>query len=115
MPHALVAEDEPLLRMDVADMLSEAGFTVLEAPDGLTALDRLQEHGTVGLLFTDIDMPGAMDGIERAREAARRWPAMTIIVCSGCVTPPAGSLPAHARFISKPYNPNLIRQLLTAM
>lgn len=75
-PHAvaLVAEDERLLRTEVADLLDEAGFAVLEGGNADGALRYLEQHLEVQLLITDVQMPGICDGFELAREVARRWP-----------------------------------------
>jgi CheY-like chemotaxis protein len=109
---ALVAEDEVLVRMVAADMLEDAGFRVIEVGDAQAALDYLVDSSDVTLLFTDIDMPGRMDGIGLAQEVARCWPHIAIMVCSGRVKPPAGALPTRAHFISKPYSNALVQQVL---
>ncbi|GGE07258.1 response regulator [Aureimonas endophytica] len=113
---ALVAEDEPLLRMEAADTLEEAGFTVLEAATSDAALRHLEAHGSIELLFTDIEMPGPIDGIGLAREVAQRWPGVSIVVCSGRYSLQPGDLPRQARFIAKPFTPDLMIQAIeTAM
>ncbi len=113
---ALIAEDEPLLRMDAADTLSDAGFTVLEAGNSADALRHLERTDTIGLLFTDIEMPGPINGVELAHEVARRWPHISVVVCSGRFKLDAADLPAQARFIDKPYSPEtMIRAIETAM
>lgn len=109
---ALVAEDEFLLRMEAADTLSDAGFTVLEVTTADDALRFLEEKDGVDLLFTDVNMPGALSGFDLARKVAERWPEITIIVCSGASKPAPGDLPAKARFIDKPYSPTLVQQIL---
>lgn len=93
-------------------MLEDAGFSVIEAGDATTALDHLTRHPQVTLLFTDIEMPGPMNGIELAQEALRRWPHISVVVCSGRVRPPEGALPERAHFISKPYSHALVQQVL---
>ena len=105
---ALVADDEAILRMDVVSMLEDAGYTVLEAANAAGAIRQIENRADVELLFTDIQMPGALDGIGLAREVGRRWPDVSIIICSGRIVPEAGLLPDHARFISKPCNPALV-------
>lgn len=107
---ALVAEDEPLLRMEAVDLLEDAGFTVLEAANTEQALRHLAQTETITLLYTDIEMPGPIDGIDLAREVAARWPHVSIVVCSGRVSPGEDELPRQARFVSKPVSLALIRR-----
>jgi len=109
---ALVAEDEFLLRMEAADTLADAGFTVLEVATADAALRYLEEKDGVDLLFTDVNMPGDLDGFDLAREVAARWPETLIVVCSGATRPEPGDLPAKARFIGKPYSSGLVQQIL---
>ncbi|MEH3147370.1 MAG: response regulator [Methylobacterium frigidaeris] len=112
---ALVAEDEALLRMEAADTLADAGFTVLEMATADAALRYLEERDGVDLLFTDVHMPGRLDGLALAREVARRWPRIAIVVCSGVTRPGPGDLPPGARFIDKPYSPELVRRVLDGL
>lgn len=109
---ALVAEDEFLLRMEAADTLSDAGFTVLEVATADAALRFLEEKDGVDLLFTDVNMPGDLNGFDLAREVAARWPEITIIVCSGAMKPEPGDLPPGARFLDKPYSPSLVQRVV---
>lgn len=97
----LVVEDDGLIRMDLVDTLSDAGFQVLEAGNADQALTVL-ESNSVSALLTDIDMPGSMNGIGLAQVTAVRWPSSRIIVISGRYNPSQGSLPEGARFLSKP-------------
>lgn len=105
---AVVAEDEPLMRMEAADALREAGFEVDETIHAASALARLEAHDGVALLYTDIHMPGPgqMDGLSLAREVARRWPDTLIVICSGVERPTAEELPTGAHFFDKPYIPS---------
>lgn len=97
----LVVEDDGLIRMDVVDTLSDAGYAVLEAGNADQALAVLDKN-EVAALLTDIDMPGTMNGIGLARLTAERWPTSKIIVISGRYNPAQGSLPEGAKFLSKP-------------
>ena len=102
---ALVAEDEPLFRMEIADLLGEAGFDVIEAGNAEGALAKLSEHHGIALLITDVRMPGRLDGIGLANEVEGRWPDIDIIVCSGVKDLDRGALPGKAQFFEKPYDP----------
>jgi CheY-like chemotaxis protein len=111
-PVALVVEDEPIILMDAADILGELGFEVLEAWNGDTALALLAGRDPVDLLFTDVHMPGTLDGFALARTVAGRWPGTKVVVCSGHVTPTPGDLPAGAIFIDKPFSSDLVSETL---
>lgn len=104
----LVVEDEPLLRMGIVDHLEEQGFSVLEAANADEAIAILSNNTMVQILFTDIDMPGEMDGIRLAEAVRDRWPPVTIVITSGHKRPLLSDLPAGVQFFSKPYNPDTI-------
>jgi two-component system, response regulator PdtaR len=101
----LVVEDETLIRLLANDMLSEAGYRVLEARDGQEALTILEVHADVRALFTDVTMPN-LDGLSLAKIVSERWPQIGILLTSGLVAP--SELPNGARFISKPYEPETV-------
>lgn len=101
-PTALVVEDDNLIRMDIVDMFTDAGFEVIEAWSGIMAVRLLEQQPAIALVFSDVQMPGPIDGIALARVLARRWPTTVIMLCSGIVTPRADDLPSGARFFSKP-------------
>lgn len=100
----LVVEDEPLLRLDIADSLQEVGFLVFEAANSAEAIAILMEHEEIRLVFTDVDMPGGMDGIKLAAYIHDRWPPLKIIVTSGYRRVTQDDIPAESRFFSKPYD-----------
>jgi CheY-like chemotaxis protein len=79
----LVVEDEAFIRMDAVDMLCSAGFDVVEAANAAEAIKVLELHSDIQLVFTDIDMPGAMNGLELAAAVRDRWPPVKIIATSG--------------------------------
>jgi CheY-like chemotaxis protein len=106
-PIVLVVEDEALIRMLATDILSEAGFDVLEAAHGKAALDVLESRPDVGMLFSDVDMP-LLDGFALARLVAVRWPHVPILITSGKTAPLCGDMPASARFLPKPYYPAIL-------
>lgn len=97
----LVVEDEVLVRNLIAEELREAGFCVIEAAHAEEAMSYLQAGGEVDLVFTDIRMPGSLDGLALARELRRRYPSLPVILTSGNARPPGTD--AIGRFIPKPY------------
>lgn len=102
-PAVLVVEDESILRMVAVDMLEDAGFAVMEAPTADAAWTILEREAGVGVLFTDIDMPGTMDGLTLAGRVAERWPRIRLVVTSGRFALHDEDLPDSGRFLPKPY------------
>ena len=101
-PIALILEDEATLRLNAVAMLEDMGFSVLNAGSAEEAL-ALMENGDVELLIADIHMPGDLDGLGVARQAAERWPEMRTVICSGQTRVVGSQLPARAVFVGKPY------------
>jgi CheY-like chemotaxis protein len=99
----LVVEDEPLVRMAICLHLEECGFAVLEAANADEAIALLERHGSIHLVFTDIDMPGSMDGLKLAAFVRDRWPPIRIIVTSGKRMVEVTYLPDGSMFFAKPY------------
>jgi len=99
----LVVEDEPLLLMNIADELAEGGFDVVESPNADHALNQLGENPKIEVLFTDVDMPGSLDGLALSSIVHARWPHVRIIVTSGKFLAREAELPPGAIFIAKPY------------
>ena len=111
-PVVLLVEDEPLVREFEIDVLQDAGFRVLEARTADEAFDMLRGRPDVRIVFTDVDMPGSLNGFEFARLVHQGWPEVAILVSSGKLAPQDGDLPAGAAFIAKPYRPDdLVEQL----
>jgi CheY-like chemotaxis protein len=115
----LVAEDDMLIRMFAVEALTEAGFTVLEVGHADDALKLLTaEARSVRALFTDINMPGTMSGLELAHHVRGNWPWIALLVTSGKAQPTSEELPTGSRFLSKPYQANHVvqhvRELVTA-
>ena len=102
-PTVLVVEDEPLVRMHAVDLLEEEGFSVVEAGSGDEGLALLRARPDIGVLFTDVDMPGSLDGFTLAQLTARDFPSVVILIVSGKSPPVEGQLAPGARFFSKPY------------
>ena len=98
----LVVEDEMLLRMRAVDMVEDAGFTSVEAVGADEAVAILESRSDIALLFTDIQMPGDMDGLGLAHAVHERWPPIKIILVSGQLQPTSVDIPADSRFFGKP-------------
>jgi two-component system, response regulator PdtaR len=103
-PVVLVVEDEPLVRMTAVDELEEAGFHVLEAGNADVALQVLSAFAhEVQVLFTDVDMPGSMNGMALARYVNDQWPHILLLISSGYSAPHPRDIPDHGHFVAKPY------------
>src|SRR3984893_3514157 len=100
--NVLVVEDEMVLRMRAVDIVEDAGFCPVEAVNADQAISILESRSDISLLFTDIQMPGSMDGLKLAHAVHDRWPAVKIILVSGQVTPTDAEKPADSRFFGKP-------------
>ena len=103
-PVILVVEDEFLLRMDAAEMVAAAGFAVVEAANADEAIEILETRSDIAVVFTDIQMPGTMDGLRLARAVRGRWPPIKIVATSGHLTVTETDLPEGGRFLPKPYS-----------
>jgi two-component system, response regulator PdtaR len=103
-PAILVVEDETLIRLWAAGLLEENGFSVLEAENAEAALKVLESRPDVKLLFTDVQMPGSLNGMELAREVHARWPHVLLVITSGRERPTRAEIPDDGRFVAKPYN-----------
>ncbi|WFR94111.1 response regulator [Rhizobium tumorigenes] len=111
----LVVEDEALIRLDIACALEDAGFEVLEAANVAKAVAVLTAHPEICAVFTDVDMPGSMDGLKLAAVVSMQWPNTKIIVTSGRRNVQPSDLPAASRFVGKPYHPATIINNLSQM
>lgn len=103
MRRVLVVEDEPLIRLTIIAALEDAGFEVIEAATADDAIGILKEQ-SIHFLFTDVQMPGRLSGVDLAHVVAERFPEAGIIVASGRLTPSDVELPKTAEFFSKPYS-----------
>lgn len=111
----LVVEDETLVRMAIVDRLEEEGFTVFEAANADEAIDILINNLDIRVMFTDIDMPGGMDGLKLAAAVRDRWPPVKIVVTSGYRYVRDDEIPAESRFFPKPYDPDAIAKVVRSM
>jgi two-component sensor histidine kinase len=111
-PSVLVVEDEMLLRMRAVDMVEDAGFTPIEAVNADDALAILESRSDIEMLFTDIQMPGSMDGLKLAYAVHERWPLIKIILVSGQLKLTDNDKPADSRFFGKPLD---VKQMIAVM
>jgi CheY-like chemotaxis protein len=115
-PVVLIVEDEFLLRMDAADVIGSAGFEVVEAANADDAIEILEVRRDITLVFTDIQMPGSMDGLKLAQAVRGRWPPIKIVATSGLVDVGEKDLPEGGRFLAKPYRSeqlaDMVRELI---
>ncbi len=108
----LVVEDGPLLLMDAVDLVEDADFTAYRACNADEAIKWMENHPDITVLFTDVDMPGTMDGLKLARAVRDRWSPVTIMVTSGLRSVTESDLPEHGLLFSKPYLPNSVVEAL---
>jgi two-component system, response regulator PdtaR len=99
----LIVEDEFLVRMDAVDSIERAGFMVYEAGNADEAIRTLEAHPNIRVVFTDINMPGSMDGLKLAHYVRRRWPPIKLIITSGHPLPADEDFPEGAGYFGKPY------------
>ena len=111
----LVVEEMPIIRMGAVDLLSEAGFQVVEAETADEAIRILETRPDIHLVFTDVGMPGTMDGIKLSHYIRDRWPPIKLIVASGKTLLDESYLPPGARFFSKPYDEITIAEAMIGM
>jgi CheY-like chemotaxis protein len=103
-PTVLVVEDEILVRLAAVEMIRAAGYKTLEADNADTAIALLERQSDIAVIFTDIQMPGSMDGLKLAAAVKDRWPPIRVIATSGNPPARASELPEGGRFIRKPYS-----------
>ena len=112
MPTVLMVEDDTLIRDMVSEELTDAGFDVVQVGSADQAIAVLETRQDVHLVFTDIDMPGSMDGLKLAAAVRDRWPPVHIIITTGKARPM--TIPVNALFIPKPYlADNVVRAMRT--
>ena len=112
VPNVLIVEDEMILRMRAIDIVEDAGFHPIEAVNADQAISILESRSDISLLFTDIQMPGSIDGLMLAHAVHSRWPAIKIILVSGQVNPSEAERPADSRFFGKPLG---VEQMVTEL
>jgi CheY-like chemotaxis protein len=112
VPNVLIVEDEMVLRMRAVDIVEDAGFTAVEAVNADEALSILESRSDISLLFSDIQMPGSMDGLKLAYAVHERWPAIKIILVSGHVKLSDADKPTDSRFFGKPLE---VKQMISEL
>ena len=111
-PIVLVVEDDFLLRMDAVDIVRDAGFEAVEAANANDAIAIIEANPNIHVVFTDVQMPGTMDGLKLARFIKDRWPPIKIVATSGRLRVSENDLPEGSIFVPKPYTPaQIIRTL----
>jgi two-component system, response regulator PdtaR len=111
----LVVEDEALIRMSSADVIRDLGFEVIEAVDAEHAVSLLESIPGITVVFTDVQMPGSMDGLLLAAVVRDRWPPIALLITSGKIRLASSDMPTGARFIFKPYSPLELKEQLYSL
>jgi CheY-like chemotaxis protein len=111
----LVVEDSTIIRMGAVDLVRSAGYEALEARDADEAIRILESRSDIDLVFTDVQMPGTMDGIKLSHYIRDRWPPVKLIVASGKAILEESSLPEGSRFFPKPYSDHAIADAMACM
>jgi CheY-like chemotaxis protein len=114
-PSVLVVEDESLLRMMAVDMFTDAGFRVIEAESADEGARLLADDQSIDGLFTDVEMPGAINGFALAKIARGLNPSLAILIVSGRLTPSIGDVRAPTMFVGKPYDSFAVLGLMNEM
>jgi len=112
-PVVLIVEDEPIIRMETVEMVKDAGYAVLDAPNASDAMTVLEGRRTIHAVFAEIRMPGHRNGMDFGRAIARRWPLVRLIMTSG--VPKADGFPADWHYIPKPYDGTQLAAALRAL
>ena len=114
-PMILVVDDEAILRMNAVDILNDAGFATCEAGGAEEAMAKLESQPEITVLFTDINMPGPYDGLELARRVHARRPDIQLIITSGRRAPAAAEMPDEGRFLTKPYDAEMLAAMINGV
>ena len=111
----LVVEDEPIIRMNAVAMIEDAGYDVLEASNADDAILLLETRPDIRVVFSDIEMPGSMDGLKLIHAVRERWPPVILILSSGRVAPLVADMPSDTVFLRKPYAEDELMKVLEAV
>jgi len=114
-PVVLVVEDEPIIRMNAVAMIEDAGYDVVEASNADDAVLLLEARTDIRVVFSDIEMPGSMDGLKLMHAVRKRWPPVILILASGRVSPSVADMPEKTVFLRKPYTEDDLLKVLAAI
>jgi two-component system, response regulator PdtaR len=103
MTTVLVVEDEILVGIAICEDLAAEGYEVLTADNADQAIEILESRNDITTIFTDIEMPGSMNGLKLAAAVRDRWPPVNIVITTGKARPPDDQMPTNSRFVGKPY------------
>jgi CheY-like chemotaxis protein len=110
----LVVDDEPLVRLSAIDMFEKAGHDVIEAANADEAIRILESRTDISVVFSDVQMPGSMDGLRLLQLIRDRWPPIRLILTSGKELPADDGLPEGAVFVPKPFGQAAVANALAA-
>lgn len=115
MTCVLVVEDDFLIRLASVEIVETAGFVAIEAADAEEAIALLEARSDIGLVFTDVEMPGTMDGLKLARYIRERWPPILLLVASGRAIVSEADLPEGTPFVYKPFQSHQIADKIKSL
>lgn len=111
----LVVDDEAFVRMDLIDMLTAAVYQAREATCAAEAIEILEQDASIRVVFTDIQMPGTMDGLALSHYVRKRWPPTIIVISSGNAMPGQVDLPSDTDFLAKPFGSDEMGKILKSV
>lgn len=113
-PTVLVVDGQVLIRMGIAEFLRSCNFRVVEAGNAEEAIKILRNEEPIHVVFTDVCMPGSLDGFGLAQWVRRERPGVKVILASGVTrtAQAAGDLGDDATFSAKPYDPTQVERCI---
>lgn len=114
-PVVLVVEDDALLRMDAVETVKEAGFEVIEVANADAAIAQLKARDDIAVVFTDIELPGSMDGLMLAAAIRDYWPPVKVIATSGHFGSDESRLPTGEPLLVKPYSSHVLKTAISEL
>ncbi|MEO8669653.1 MAG: response regulator [Bauldia sp.] len=118
LPAVLVVEDEFVVRLNLFETMLNNGFRTYEAASADEAMEILESRPDIGVVFTDVNMPGSMDGLALAQRVRQHWPSIRVVITSGRAPPPAEMMAGAVAFVPKPYRvgelPGFFRNIAAA-